>query len=275
MLYIQCVKDDEKKIMCIVALAWQVLEQTPICLLSNRDEFYARPTIQLHLWENTPIIAGQDLQSGGTWMGVTASGRWAIVTNFRDGQDKKTYDTSRGALVEDFLLSDLTPIRFAQQLEQKQQQYAGFNLFMGDQTQAVYTSNRGEAPQVLAKGVYVVSNGLMSEHWEKTAQLRKRFTQELLPMLQDNANQDDIENAAWDILEDERQVIPELLPATGISAEMEQLLSSTFIQSPVYGTRCSNFLNMRNQQWNWLEKTQAGELKDQIIDLNIPLNKQS
>ncbi|HCK30606.1 MAG TPA: serine/threonine protein phosphatase, partial [Acinetobacter ursingii] len=57
--------------------------------------------------------------------------------------------------------------------------------------------------------------------------------------------------------------------------EMEQLLSSTFIQSPIYGTRCSNFLNMRNQQWNWLEKTQAGELKDQIIDLNIPLNKQS
>ena len=275
MLYIQCVKDDEKKIMCIVALAWQVLEQTPICLLSNRDEFYARPTIQLHLWENTPIIAGQDLQSGGTWMGVTASGRWAVVTNFRDGQDKKTYDTSRGALVEDFLLSDLTPIRFAQQLEQKQQQYAGFNLFMGDQTQAVYMSNRGEAPQVLAKGVYVVSNGLMSEHWEKTAHLRKRFTQEFLPMLQDNANQDDIENAAWDILEDERKVISELLPATGISAEMEQLLSSTFIQSPVYGTRCSNFLNMRNQQWNWLEKTQAGELKDQIIDLNIPLNQQS
>ena len=275
MLYIQCVKDDEKKIMCIVALAWQVLEQTPICLLSNRDEFYARPTIQLHLWDNTPIIAGQDLQSGGTWMGVTASGRWAIVTNFRDGQDKKTYDTSRGALVEDFLLSDLTPIRFAQQLEQKQQQYAGFNLFMGDQTQAVYMSNRGEAPQVLAKGVYVVSNGLMSEHWEKTAHLRKRFTQEFLPMLQDNANQDDIENAAWDILEDERKVISELLPATGISAEMEQLLSSTFIQSPIYGTRCSNFLNMRNQQWNWLEKTQAGELKDQIIDLNIPLNQQS
>ena len=275
MLYIQCVKDDEKKFMCIVALAWQVLEQTPICLLSNRDEFYARPTIQLHLWENTPIIAGQDLQSGGTWMGVTASGRWAIVTNFRDGQDKKTYDTSRGALVEDFLLSDLTPIRFAQQLEQKQQQYAGFNLFMGDQAQAVYMSNRGEAPQVLAKGVYVVSNGLMSEHWEKTAHLRKRFTQEFLPMLQDNANQDDIENAAWDILEDERKVISELLPATGISAEMEQLLSSTFIQSPVYGTRCSNFLNMRNQQWNWLEKTQAGELKDQIIDLTIPLNQQS
>lgn len=261
--------------MCIVALAWQVLEQTPICLLSNRDEFYARPTTQLHQWSASPIMAGQDLQSGGTWMGVTASGRWAVVTNFRDGQDKNTYDTSRGALVEDFLLSDLTPIRFAQQLEQKQQQYAGFNLFIGDQHQAVYMSNRGEAPQVLAKGVYVVSNGLMSEHWEKTKHLRTRFTQEFLPMLQVDAHPDDIEYAAWDILEDERKVIPELLPTTGISPDMEELLSSTFIQSPIYGTRCSNFLTMQNQQWNWLEKTQAGELKDQIIDLNLPLKQPS
>ncbi|MBJ9984265.1 NRDE family protein [Acinetobacter sp. S40] len=261
--------------MCIVALAWQVLEQTPICLLSNRDEFYARPTSQLHVWSNSSIIAGQDLQSGGTWMGVTASGRWAIVTNFRDGQDKKTYHTSRGTLIEDFLLSEQTPIRFAQQLERVQQQYAGFNLFLGDQTQAVYMSNRGEAPQVLAKGVYVVSNGLMSEHWEKTKHLRIRFTQEFLPMLQMGIKEDELEYAAWDILEDERKVIPDLLPRTGISPEMEELLSSTFIQSPIYGTRCSNFLTMKNQQWTWLEKTQWGDLKDQIMHLNIDLKQQS
>ena len=261
--------------MCIVALAWQVLEQTPICLLSNRDEFYARPTTPLHRWSDSPIIAGQDLQSGGTWMGVTASGRWAIVTNFRDGRDRESYQTSRGALIEDFLLSDLPPIRFAQQLEQRQQRYAGFNLFLGDQHQAVYMSNRGEAPQVLAKGVFVVSNGLMSEHWEKTKHLRTRFTQEFLLMLQVDTNQEDIENAAWDILEDERKVIAELLPETGVSPEMEELLSSIFIQSPVYGTRCSNFLTLHDQHWNWLEKTQAGELKDQIIHLNIALKQHS
>ena len=72
-----------------------------------------------------------------------------------------------GALSSGFLESDLLPIRFAQQLEQQQQNFAGFNLFMGNADQAVYMSNRGEAPQVLANGVYVVSNGLMSEHWEK------------------------------------------------------------------------------------------------------------
>ncbi|KAB0629598.1 NRDE family protein, partial [Burkholderia stagnalis] len=151
--------------------------------------------------------------------------------------------TSRGHLIQSFLESELAPIRFAQQLEQQQQDYAGFNLFVGDREQAVYMSNRGEAPQVLANGVYVVSNGLMSEDWQKTQHLRKRFTQEFLPMLQQaQISEAELRHVAWDILEDERKVIADLLPDTGISTEMEALLSSTFIQSPVYGTRCSNFL---------------------------------
>jgi hypothetical protein len=121
-------------------------------------------------------------------------------------------------------------------------------LFVGDREQAVYMSNRGEAPQVLANGVYVVSNGLMSEDWEKTKHLRKRFTQEFLPMLQQSTiTESDLQYSVWDILEDERKIIPDLLPDTGISVEMEELLSSTFIQSPIYGTLCSNFLRMTSE----------------------------
>lgn len=258
--------------MCIVALAWRVLDETPLCLISNRDEFYQRPTQALHEWENSPIIAGQDLQSGGTWMGITASGRWAVITNFRDGNDKNNYPTSRGHIIQHFLESELTPIRFAQELEKRQCDYAGFNLFVGDRDQAVYMSNRGEAPQVLAHGVYVVSNGLMSEDWQKTRHLRKRFTQEFLPMLQyPDMPESDLCYAVWDILEDERKIIPELLPKTGISHEMEQLLSSTFIQSPVYGTRCSNFLRMKTDEWQWLEKSQQGETAGQIVEQVIPI----
>ncbi|ATO18750.1 serine/threonine protein phosphatase [Acinetobacter sp. LoGeW2-3] len=258
--------------MCIVALAWRVLDDKPLCLISNRDEFYQRPTVSLHAWENSPIIAGQDLQSGGTWMGVTASGRWAVITNFRDGNDKNNYPTSRGHIIQNFLESELTPIRFAQELEKQQCDYAGFNLFVGDREQAIYMSNRGEAPQVLAHGVYVVSNGLLTEHWEKTRHLRKRFTQEFLPMMQHpDTPKADLYYAVWDILEDERKIIPELLPKTGISHEMEQLLSSTFIQSPVYGTRCSNFLRMKTDEWQWLEKSQQGETAGQIVEQVIPI----
>ena len=77
--------------MCIVAIAWQVLDDMPLCLISNRDEFYQRPSSHLKQWENSPIIAGQDLQSGGTWMGITPIGRWAVLTNFRDGKDQTSH----------------------------------------------------------------------------------------------------------------------------------------------------------------------------------------
>lgn len=260
--------------MCIVAFAWQVIDHLPLCLISNRDEFYHRPSSALHQWENSEIIAGQDLQSGGTWMGITASGRWAILTNFRDGHDQQQYATSRGHLIQSFLESDLTPIRFAQNLEQHQQEYAGFNLFVGDRQQAVYMSNAGEAPQILANGVYVVSNGLISDDWQKTGHLRKRFTQEFLPMLQQTQiTEVTLQHAVWDILQDERKVITELLPDTGINQEMEQLLSSTFIQSPTYGTRCSNFLRMTKNQWQWLEKSQQGKQQGNVIEMKIQLTK--
>jgi uncharacterized protein with NRDE domain len=267
-------KDVRTELMCIVAFAWHVLDDMPLCLISNRDEFYYRPSAVLHQWEASSIIAGQDLQSGGTWMGVTESGRWAIVTNFRNGRDKNQYSTSRGHLIQSFLESDLAPIRFAQQLEQQQQDYAGFNLFVGDREQAVYMSNRGEAPQVLANGVYVVSNGLMSEDWEKTKHLRKRFTQEFLPMLQQSTiTESDLQYSVWDILEDERKIIPDLLPDTGITVEMEELLSSTFIQSPIYGTRCSNFLTMTESEWKWIEKTQQGEQQGLVMEINVDVLK--
>ncbi|WOE30526.1 MULTISPECIES: NRDE family protein [unclassified Acinetobacter] len=254
--------------MCIVAIAWQLLDDLPLCLLSNRDEFYARPTQQLGFWHNSPVIAGQDLTSGGTWMGVTLTGRWAVITNFRDGHERAHYSTSRGHLVQKFLESTLTPIRFAQQLEKVQCDYAGFNLVLGDQQQAVYMSNRGEAPQILAPGVYVLSNTLMSQYWQKTQHLRHRFTQEFLPMLQyADTNLIDLQRLAWDLLQDQRQVVPDLLPDTGIDAAMEALLSSTFIQSADYGTRCSNLIKMTSSSWQWSEKSQQGLTQSDIVQL--------
>lgn len=263
--------------MCILALAWQVLDQHPVLMISNRDEFYQRPTQALHVWQDQKIYAGKDLQNDGTWMGVTAQGRWAILTNVREGDDQKNHVISRGRLITDFLTSDETPIRFLQQIEQQQTQYAGFNLIVGDLVQAAYMSNRGEMPQVLAKGVYVISNGLMGQHWEKTAHLRQRFTQELLPLQQalieslSDIEQEHCVNIAWDILEDERKVADDLLPHTGISEQMEKMLSSIFIQSASYGTRCSNYLLISEQNIFWIEKIQAGERQGQQMRMEIDL----
>lgn len=256
--------------MCIVAIAWQVVDNMPLCLISNRDEFYDRPTTGIHIWENSPIIAGQDLQSGGTWLGVTETGRWAVITNYRDGQDQRKFTTSRGQIIADFLKSDLAPIRFAQQLEVVQQQYAGFNLMIGTKEQAVYMSNRGEAPQVLAHGVYVLSNANMSQFWQKTQHFRTRFTQEFLPLLsQTQMTEPQLEAVVWDILQDQRKVDASLLPYTGIPPQLEQLLSSTFIQSPEYGTRSSNFLRIYQDHAEWLEMEQPNQQKSQNLHIEF------
>ena len=284
--------------MCIVALAWKLLEHQPVLLLSNRDEYYARASQALAYWPQQQLYAGQDLQAGGTWQAVNAQGRWAVLTNYRDATDQRVYNSSRGHLLAEYLNSDLAPIRYARQLEARQRHYAGFNLLLGDRDQAVYLSNRGAAAQILANGIYVLSNGLMHEHWYKCAHLRQRFSQEFMPLAQlyhqhhhvynQAYNHQDLHQPdqcpvlapelialAWDILEDRRQLPSDLLPNTGLSLAQEQLLSSTFIQSPDYGTRCSNLLSIAQHGLTWLEKNQDAASAAQIQRLDLRFAAQS
>ena len=168
--------------MCIVAIAWQLFDELPLVLLSNRDEFLQRPTEPLHQWLDQPIYAGRDRQSGGTWLGIhqhpqqqdkTDDGsalyqhnsRWAAVLNFRDGVQATVDERSRGELVTDFLTSDLTPMAFARQINL--QDYAGFNLIIGDTKQAIIVNNRGHAPTALHAGLHVLSNGQPEEHFQQ------------------------------------------------------------------------------------------------------------
>src|SRR5579872_7362887 len=90
--------------MCLIALAHRVHAKFPLVVAANRDEFYARPTAQAAFWEDRPaILGGRDLECMGTWLGVTTTGRFAAVTNFRDPADIRTSAESRGTLVSRFL----------------------------------------------------------------------------------------------------------------------------------------------------------------------------
>jgi len=241
--------------MCIISLAWQLIPDQPLLLLANRDEFYARPTTPLQRWAEQPILAGRDQQSGGTWLGITPSGRWAALTNFRQIPSLKPSPEllrSRGLLVSEYLASALSPLEFARQIELLR--YEGFSLLLGTREQAVVVSNRGIAPTVLAAGLYVLSNALIDEPWPKVERLRQRTTQEVLPLLSTGQNW---QPAAFEILADSRTAEDEQLPQTGIGVEMERLLSSVFIASPVYGTRCSTVLSFDQQGYELSEQTHA------------------
>ncbi len=254
--------------MCIVAIAWQLFDELPLILLSNRDEFLQRPTELLHQWADKPIYAGRDAQSGGTWLGIHQSimpetqqaepstyqqnGRWAAVLNFRDGVQASNDERSRGALVTEFLSSTLSPMEFARQISL--QDYAGFNLIIGDSKQAVVVNNRGHAPTALYAGLHVFSNGQPEEAWFKTERLRGRLRQEVLPLISENSAHEYWQEAAFSVLSDTTPAPTGKLPDTGVPIEIEQALSSIYIEptsltnleavTPTYGTRTQSVLTL-------------------------------
>jgi len=251
--------------MCIVAIAWQLFDEVPLVLLSNRDEFLQRPTEPLHQWPGKPIYAGRDQQSGGTWLGIhqvmhdglyEQNGRWAAVLNFHDGVQAGADERSRGALVTDFLTSDRSPMDFARQIEL--QNYAGFNLIIGDALQAVMVNNRGHAPTPLYAGLHVISNGQPDDGWFKTEKLRGRLRQEVLPLIAEDSSPAYWQDAAYAVLSDNRQAPADQLPDTGMSREVEQMLSSVYIEPvafdqrqaplPTYGTRTQSILTLRQDK---------------------------
>lgn len=245
--------------MCIIAIAWQLFDEMPLVILSNRDEFLERPTTAVHQWQDAPIFAGRDDRSGGTWLGIhqykdqnsrlEQNGRWAAVLNFRDGVQASEDERSRGELVAGFLTSDLSPMAFARRINL--QDYAGFNLIVGDTQQAVMVNNRGYAPTPLYAGLHVLSNGQPDDSWFKTERLRGRLRQEVLPLISEDSSLEYWQAAAWEVLSDDQQAPDNQLPDTGIAPEIEQSLSSICISNaalPNYGTRTQSILTLRTQQ---------------------------
>lgn len=254
--------------MCIVAIAWQLFEQMPLVLLSNRDEFLNRPTTSVHQWSDKPIYAGRDDKSGGTWLGIhqqptqsdgefqqnerfEQNGRWAAVLNFRDGVQANEEQRSRGELVTDFLTSDLSPLAYARRLHL--QDYAGFNLIVGNETQAVIVNNRGYPPTPLHNGLHIISNGQPDNVWFKSERLRGRVRQEVLPLISESIEFHNRDSsywmpAAWNVLCDKVQAPDEQLPETGMPPALEKALSSICIDTPEmpnYGTRTQSILTLQ------------------------------
>jgi uncharacterized protein with NRDE domain len=145
--------------MCLIVLAWRVDPARPLIVAANRDEFHGRPAAPAAFWEHQPrILAGRDLEAGGTWMGVSRSGRFAAVTNYRGGRDPNARE-SRGALVSRFLLQDLSPGKFMASV--KPSSYSGFNFLACDGEELWVLSNRDGGARRLEPGVYGLGNLLL------------------------------------------------------------------------------------------------------------------
>jgi len=231
-------------------LAWQVDPARPLVVAANRDEFYARRAAPAAFWSDAPqILAGRDLQAGGTWLGVTRGGRFAALTNVREpGLPAPPDAPSRGQLVADFLRGSGAPEDYLGGL--RPAAYAGFNLVIGDRASLWYLSNRAGPARRLGPGVYGVANAALDSPWPKVARGRERLAALV-------AGGEPGTRALLDLLADPTPAADVELPDTGVGLAMERMLSPLFIASAVYGTCCSTALAMnRDGAVEFCERTQ-------------------
>lgn len=223
--------------MCLILLAHKVRPDYPLILAANRDEFYERPTSRAHFWKDFPdLLAGRDRKYGGTWMGMTRTGRFGAVTNFRDRTESREHPLSRGLMVKTYLTGEGKPEDFIKEILPREQRYNGFNLIVGDPSSFIYYSNRSRDMTPLKPGVYGLSNHLLDTPWPKVTRSRRAFIQTL--------EESDFPGPErfFEILSDRTIAGDEELPDTGFGIEWERILSSPFIVSPTYGTRASTVL---------------------------------
>jgi uncharacterized protein with NRDE domain len=221
--------------MCLIMLAWRAHPRYPLVVAANRDEFFSRPTATAAYWPDAPnVLAGRDLLGGGTWLGITANGRFAALTNFRDPSRIREGTPSRGRLVADFLLGNETIAEYDQRLVTVASHFNGFNLIFGDAAGLAYFSNCGDRSRRLEPGIYGLSNHLLDTPWPKVDRGKSALTAALHALPH--------EAPLMALLRDETVAADEDLPRTGVSLEWERLLSAAFVRSADYGTRSSTVL---------------------------------
>ena len=87
--------------MCLILVAYRCHPGYRLLVAANRDEFYDRPATPLAFWDDAPqVMAGRDLKAGGTWLGITRTGRFAALTNYRDPTRQAPNAPSRRLLAE-------------------------------------------------------------------------------------------------------------------------------------------------------------------------------
>lgn len=222
--------------MCLIAIAWRARADLPLAVAANRDEWRDRPAQAAHWWPDHPdLLAGRDLQAGGTWMGITRQGRFAAVTNFRDPSDKRATARSRGALVTEFLSGAESPKAFLDGLAARAGAYNGFNLIVGDGASLWYYGSRESEAREVEPGVHGLSNHLLDTPWPKVEKGKARLAAQLGRPFE--------AEAAFSLLDDTERASGSELPSTGVSLEIEERLSSIRIPAVGgYGTRCSTVL---------------------------------
>ena len=239
--------------MCILFFAIKQHSKYPVIICANRDEFHQRPTQSMHWWYKNDlladgvlandlltnnVLAGKDLQAGGTWLGLNKQGRFSALTNFRQPQLFDKNKQSRGELVLHALAHKNNEV--TKQLTQSSSHYNAFNLVFGELDNLMCFDSVSQQQQILNSGFHSLCNGALDDIWPKMALGQAKLAE----AIKDNTL--DIEQL-FKLMKSGQQAQIEHLPKTGVPLNWEQLLSSIFIISPEYGTRTTNIITLDNE----------------------------
>ena len=226
--------------MCLALIAFGVHSRYRVVIAANRDEYHARPAAPAAWWDEG-FLAGRDLKQGGTWLGIDRRGRYALVTNVREPARHDATAPTRGALVPRYLVDHGPPSVAVASLVAAGGRHNGFNLVGGNTSELHWGSNRAASVAALAPGVYGVSNHLLDTPWPKVERAKSVLARWCRGAADDLA-------PIFALLHDTTPAPDEMLPATGVPREWERLLSSPFIVSPGYGTRCTTIVTVSHDR---------------------------
>lgn len=238
--------------MCLILVAHRVHPLYPLVVAANRDEFHARPTASSHFWQvPTGILAGRDLEAGGTWLGLNTRGQFAAVTNVSEQHEDGNW-LSRGDLVQQFLRQNESATAFPAGINGGC--YRGFNLLLWDGTSLAYTSNRGGEPETLPPGVYGLANCALGESRFKV----QRGTDALAAAVNAAVDDDALLGALFSLLSDQTPPLTaERRRVPGMSDAMQRALGACFIAGDTYGTRASTVVLLDDNRVSMIERVYA------------------
>ena len=239
--------------MCLLIFAFKTHLTYKLILAANRDEYYDRPTAPAGFWDEAPyLLAGKDLRAGGTWFGITKTGKMAAITNYRDPASIKENAPSRGEIVSNYLLGPDSPDAYLKNLSKKTGAYNGFNIVLGERDRLIWYSNRNGEPHNLSPGIYGLSNHLLDTPWPKVSQSKDALASQI------SGGREPSPETLFRLLRDRTVPDDDRLPATGVGLEWERILSPIFIESPDYGTRSSSLLFIdHHDQASFFERTSS------------------
>ncbi|BBM85140.1 NRDE family protein [Candidatus Uabimicrobium amorphum] len=252
--------------MCIVFFSYKSHPRYFLIAAFNRDEYLDRETLAAHFWDETPILAGKDAVRGGTWFGMTTTGRYSWLTNFRSGSRPISGQKSRGALVTNYLLSNTSPSVYFEDINKEAQLYGGSNVVAGDTKQLCYYSTITQEIHELSPGIYGLSNHLLDTSWPKLVYGKQAFTKAI-----QSEDERQIRDQLLHLMQNKRRASIFKLPKTGVSKYFEWYFSSIFVHMRGYGTRTTTLLFITHDGTaNYYEYTHQDK-DTQLLEFSIKL----